>query len=138
MVVDSSGTIYGHLVAGDLGNGIGYAIPAFQSFENMKLQTGYDLSLLQPRPEVLETSSASETRTHDKSKRSPQTTPLSSLEKANVELQARFESEMKDVTKTRTHSRVAVLFLSWEKEAPDYVDTAEEVSHIPATCKHIY
>ncbi|PMD52973.1 uncharacterized protein K444DRAFT_195242 [Hyaloscypha bicolor E] len=36
LVVDSGGNIYGHLVAGDLENRIGYIIPATQTFESMK------------------------------------------------------------------------------------------------------
>ena len=48
MVVDSGGNIYGHLVAGDLENRIGYIIPATQTFESMKQQIGDGLSTIRP------------------------------------------------------------------------------------------
>ena len=47
-MVDSRGNIYGHLVAGDLGNSIGYIIPATQTFDSMKKHIGNDLSTLRP------------------------------------------------------------------------------------------
>jgi len=48
-VVDSRGNMFGHLVAGDLKNNVGYIIPATQTFEDMKRRLGDDLSTVQPQ-----------------------------------------------------------------------------------------
>ncbi len=52
------------------------------------------------------------------------------LDETNAELQERFEKKMKSVAKMASHSNVAVLLISWEKEGADYLDTDDEV------CRH--
>jgi len=48
LVIDSKGNILGHLVAVDVENGVGYIIPAAQTFEDMKRRVGDGLSLSPP------------------------------------------------------------------------------------------
>lgn len=47
------------------------------------------------------------------------------VESENARLQVHFEKEMKE--RARGHRKVSVLLLSWEKEAEDDLDTADEV-----------
>lgn len=47
------------------------------------------------------------------------------VESENARLQVHFEKEMKE--RARGHRKVAVLLLSWEKQAEDDLDTADEV-----------
>ena len=65
MVVDSSGKIYGHIVAGDLQNGLGYIIPAFETVADMKRQDGDDRDFTPPKREVSEIPTDSVTRQED-------------------------------------------------------------------------
>lgn len=55
--MDSKGTIYGHLVSGDLDRGIGHIIPAAQTFQEMKSQGNLDITL--PRPPLTSDASVS-------------------------------------------------------------------------------
>lgn len=50
------------------------------------------------------------------------------LELTNAELQQYFEGKMENIAKMQSHSKVAVLLISWEKEGDDYLDTEDEVS----------
>ena len=47
------------------------------------------------------------------------------LEKENASLQGHFEKEMNE--RAKAHKKVAVLLLSWEKQAEDNLDCSEEV-----------
>jgi hypothetical protein len=50
------------------------------------------------------------------------------VEKRNEELQKYFERKMDNVGSQRSHSKVAVLLISWEPEREDYIDAGAEVS----------
>lgn len=51
--------------------------------------------------------------------------PSFDVESENARLQVHFEKEMKE--RAKSHRKVSVLLLSWEKEAEDDLDTADEV-----------
>lgn len=55
--------------------------------------------------------------------------PTIDVESENAHLQVHFEKEMKE--RARGHRKVSVLLLSWEKEADDNLDTADEVCWYP-------
>ena len=55
--------------------------------------------------------------------------PSIDVESENARLQVHFEKEMKE--RARGHRKVSVLLLSWEKEADDDLDTADEVRSYP-------
>ena len=55
--------------------------------------------------------------------------PNIDVESENARLQVHFEKEMKE--RARGHRKVSVLLLSWEKEAEDDLDTADEVRWYP-------
>lgn len=50
------------------------------------------------------------------------------VERKNEELQKYFEQKMDNVGSQRSHSKVAVLLISWEPEREDYIDAGAEVS----------
>ena len=50
------------------------------------------------------------------------------IEKGNADLQVKFEKEMDE--KVQGHLKVAVLMLSWLKENPGDMDTADEVARL--------
>ena len=49
----------------------------------------------------------------------------------NKKLQEQFAEEMREIATIKSHKRVAVLLLSWQKEGDDYLDLKEEVSIYP-------
>ncbi len=55
--------------------------------------------------------------------------PNIDVESENARLQVHFEKEMQE--SARGHRKVSVLLLSWEKEAEDDLDTADEVRWYP-------
>jgi hypothetical protein len=51
LILDATGNIYGHVVAGELENGIAYIIPAVETLADMKSRLGDQLSFSRPQLE---------------------------------------------------------------------------------------
>ena len=76
------------------------------------------------------------TESADSPKWPPQLTPLEEdnarIDKEIIELHNIYDGEMKDYSPGKRHSHVVVLLLYWDKVAPSYLDTMDEVRDL--TC----